>query len=161
MKYMKKAFILSIITAFVFMVAVTPVVYADGTVGNSTPAGSAGNQTPSGSVGNQNSNTLTNPLAGSGVNSVGALVKKAVEIFSYVAILIAVLALIWVGFQFVLARGDSGKMKELKSWLFWIVVGVAVVIGARLIVNIVINTLGASNAIDQRIIHSAQDAVNN
>src|SRR5437868_4573283 len=45
--------------------------------------------------------SLQNPLR-SDLNSVGAVVSKFVEIFSYIAIILAVLAFVWVGFQFIL-----------------------------------------------------------
>lgn len=102
--------------------------------------------------------TLKNPLK---VDSVGGLVQNFVEIFSYIVILFAVLALVYVGLRFILARGDATQMKELKEWLLWIVVGVAVVIGARIIIQVVINTLSATGTIDQGIINSTQDALNN
>jgi hypothetical protein len=99
--------------------------------------------------------TLTNPLK---VNSVGDLVKNFVDIFSTVVIILAVLTLIWVGLQFILARGDVAKMKELKEWLLWIVVGIAVVISARLIVDIVINTLSATGTIDANTLNTIKSA---
>lgn len=101
--------------------------------------------------------TLSNPLK---VDSIGGLVQNFVEIFSYIAILFAVLALIYVGLRFILARGDPTKMNELKEWLLWIVVGVAVVIGARIIIQVVINTLSASGVVDQRTVQSFQKAAN-
>ncbi|MEK7642039.1 MAG: TrbC/VirB2 family protein [Patescibacteria group bacterium] len=101
--------------------------------------------------------TLQNPLK---VNSIGGLIQDFVEIFSYIAILFAVLLLIYVGLQFVLARGNSERLNDLKKWLFYIVIGVAVVIGARVIIQVVINTLSASGAVDQRTIQSAQRAAN-
>lgn len=99
--------------------------------------------------------TLQNPLK---VDSVGGLVQNFVEIFSYIAILFAVLMLIWVGFQFIMARGNSTRMNELKDWLIKIVIGVAVIIGARIIIQIVINTLSSTGVVDQRTIQSAQKA---
>ena len=115
-----------------------------------------------GKVNEQGSNstqtfTLTNPLK---VNSIGGLVQDFVEIFSYVVILFAVLALIFVGLRFILARGNAGEMTKMKDWLFWIVIGVAVVIGARVIIQVVINTLSASGTVDSRTIQSVQKAVN-
>ncbi len=100
--------------------------------------------------------TLSNPLK---VDSVSGLVQNFVEIFSYVVIIIAVLLLVWVGLQFILARGDANKMKELKEWLFWIIIGVAVVIGARIIVEVVINTL-ASSGVDPNTINAVRGALN-
>jgi hypothetical protein len=99
--------------------------------------------------------TLKNPLK---VDSVGGLVQNFVEIFSYIVILFAVLAIIWVGFQFIIARGNATRMSELKDWLLWIVVGVAVVIGARIIIQVVINTLAATGTVDERTIQSVQKA---
>jgi uncharacterized metal-binding protein len=73
----------------------------------------------------------------------------------------AVVAFIWVGLQYILARGNAEKMKELSKWLGYIVIGVAVVIGARVIISIVINTLSSTKIVDERIINSAQDALKN
>ncbi|OHA16611.1 MAG: hypothetical protein A3C79_01655 [Candidatus Taylorbacteria bacterium RIFCSPHIGHO2_02_FULL_45_28] len=100
--------------------------------------------------------TLSNPLK---VDSVAGLVQSFVEIFSYVVIIIAVLALIWVGFQYIVSRGDVTKMKDLKNWLWWIVVGVAVVIGARVIIEVVINTLSLSGTVDPKTINSVRSAI--
>lgn len=101
--------------------------------------------------------TLSNPLK---VDSIGGLVQNFVEIFSYVVIIFAVLALIYVGLRFILARGNVEEMKKLREWLLWIVVGVAVVIGARVIIQVVISTLSASGAVDQGIINSTSNALN-
>lgn len=98
---------------------------------------------------------LQNPLK---VRTIGGLIQTAVEIFSYVVIIFAVLAFIWVGLQYILARGNSEKMKELSKWLGYIVIGVAVVIGARVIITIVINTLESTGVVDERVIQSARDA---
>ncbi|MDE1940639.1 MAG: hypothetical protein KGI66_00780 [Patescibacteria group bacterium] len=102
--------------------------------------------------------TLVNPLQ---VNSIGGLIETFVEIFSYIAILIAVLMLIWVGFQYITAaaQGNSEKIKSLHSYLLWIVVGVAIVIGARVIVQITINTLSATHTVSQNVIQSANNAL--
>ncbi len=67
--------------------------------------------------------------------------------------------LIWVGLQFVLAQGKPERMKELKNWLLWIVIGVAIVIGARIIVTVVINTLEATGTVSPRVIENANNAI--
>jgi len=101
--------------------------------------------------------SLTNPLSPQ-FNSVGGLISSALQIFSYIAVLVAVLLLIWVGFRFVLSQGNTEKMKELKNWLLWIVVGVAVVIGARIIVSVVISTLDATGVVSPNVIQNAKQA---
>lgn len=147
---------------------------AGGSAGNPTtvPAGAAaGNPTTipaAGTPGNPttipartggNTFYLQNPLDPK-FNSVGGLVQGALEIFSYLVIIFAVLMLIWVGLQFILAQGNPDKLKELKNWLLWIVVGVAIVIGARIIVSIVINTLQATGTVSPSVIQSAHNGLN-
>lgn len=104
--------------------------------------------------------TIQNPLS-SKFNSVGSLVSGFAEIFSYLVVIFAVLALVWVGFQFILARGNGERMKELKNWLLYIVIGVAVVIGARIIISVVINTLSATGTVSPGVIQNAQNALQN
>lgn len=101
---------------------------------------------------------LSNPLK---ANSIGEVVLDFVQIFSYVVILLAVLALIYVGFQYVIAsaQGASDKIKELHGYLLYIVIGIAIVIGARVIVQVVINTLSATGTVDSGIINSANNAL--
>lgn len=98
---------------------------------------------------------LVNPLK---VDSVGGLIQNFVDIFSYLVILGAVLAIVWVGLQFILAQGNPERLSELKKWLFGIMIGVAVVIGARVIIDIVINTLASTGTINQSTIQAVQKA---
>ena len=114
---------------------------------NTSPSAS-----PSGSV-----VTLKNPLDPK-FDSVGKLIQGAVDIFAYLVIIFAVLAIIWTGFEFIIAQGSVTKMKDLKDRLLYIVIGVAIVIGARLIVSIVINTLEASGVVNSTVIQSAKNA---
>ena len=53
---------------------------------------------------------------------------------------------------------DTRLRKDL-TWLDLVVFGVAVVIGARIIIQVVINTLSASGVVDQRTIQSAENAL--
>ena len=99
--------------------------------------------------------TLSNPLK---VDSVGGLIQNFVDIFSYIVILGAVLTIIWVGLQFILASGNPDRLKELKKWLLGILCGVAVVIGARIIIDIVINTLASTGVVNQSTIQAVKKA---
>ena len=100
--------------------------------------------------------TLHNPLQN--VTSIGQLVQNFADIFTYLVVLFAVLMLIWTGLQYVLARGNPEKMKENSQRLMWIVIGVAVVIGARILVQVVINTLEATGAVNSTVITNANKA---
>lgn len=68
---------------------------------------------------------------------------------------------IYVGFQYVTnaAQGNAKKIEELHKQLLWLVVGVAVVIGARVIIQVVINTISATNTVSPSVIESANKAV--
>ena len=116
------------------------------------PAGShaGGNPTP------QTTATLQNPLTK--VSSIGDLVKSGLQVFSYIAVLFAVMMLIVVGFQYIMARGNPDAMKKASQWLLYIVIGLAIVIGARIAVDVVINTLSANGVVDPNVIQSARNA---
>lgn len=101
---------------------------------------------------------LANPLR-SNINSVGALVNKFVELFSYLVIIAAVIMIVFTGFQLILARGNPEKMKEYGQRLGYILIGVGIVIGARIMIMIIINTLEATGTINQGTINTIQRAV--
>lgn len=101
---------------------------------------------------------LQNPLDPK-FNTVGGLVSGFVEIFTYLVVIAAVILLIWTGLQFVLAQGNMERMKELKNRLLYIVIGIAIVIGARVIVYAVLNTLEATGTVRPGIINSTNRAL--
>jgi cytochrome bd-type quinol oxidase subunit 2 len=127
----------------------------EGSTAGSSVEGSTGGSSVEGST-SGGKFTLQNPLK---VKSLGGLIEAFVEVFSYLVILFAVLALVYVGLQYILARGNPERMKELSNWLLWIMIGVAVVIGSRILVSVVINTLGNSGVVDQKVIQSANNAL--
>ena len=150
--------------AFVFM-SVPDTVYGQGdgptdTISNTeAPTDTISNtEAPTDTITNPSSGTFTlqNPLR---VDSVGGAVQAFLEIFTYIVIIFAVLMLVWVGLQFILAQGNADRIKELKKQLTWLVVGIAIVIGARLIVQVVINTLKATGTVSPGVIENADRAI--
>jgi hypothetical protein len=105
----------------------------------------------------QSTFTLRNPLKG--IDSVGGLLSKFIEILSYLLILFAVLMIIWTGLQMILARGNPEGLKEQGKRLGYILIGVALVIGARVIIMVIINTLEATGTVDPRVIQSTNRAI--
>lgn len=103
---------------------------------------------------------LQNPL-NKNISSVGDLIQAVIEVITYLFIIFAVLMFIYVGFQYVTnaAQGNAKKIEELHKQLLWLVVGVAVVIGARVIIQVVINTISATNTVSPSVIESANKAV--
>ncbi|MES2314892.1 MAG: hypothetical protein V4524_03095 [Patescibacteria group bacterium] len=103
--------------------------------------------------------TLSNPLKG--VNSVSDLILTFMKIVSYIAVIFGVLMLMWVGLQFVLAQGNPEAIKTRSNQLLWVVVGIGVILGARILISVVINTLQATGTVNPAIIQNAQNAINN
>jgi hypothetical protein len=102
--------------------------------------------------------TLSNPLHG--VNSVSDLIFIFMKILSYLAVIFGVIMLMWVGLQFVLARGNPEEIKKRSNQLLWIIVGIGVILGARILISVVINTLQATGTVNSSIIQNAQNAIN-
>ena len=132
-------------------------VHAQSSIGGVTDPTPAANQTPAKTDSSSGIFTLKNPLK---VNTVGEVINAFLEIITYLLIILAVLAFIWTGFLFVYnaSTGNSSKLSELKSRLLYIIIGVAIVIGARIIIQVVINTIAATGTVDQKVIESARNA---
>ena len=91
---------------------------------------------------------LQNPLK---AESIQEIIFLAVDIAVYIGAAFAVLAIIFVGFKFVFAQGNETKLKEAKMWLLYIVIGLAILISAKVIVEIVKNTLVKSGVVDKSV----------
>jgi len=156
-KSLSQAFILPVFLCLIVSLISIPTlnVYAQASGGNNT---SSNGVTGGSNTAPATTFTLQNPLKKE-IDSLGGLIEAFVEVFSYIVILFAVLAIIYVGLQYILARGNSEEITKRTDQLKWIVIGVAVVIGARIIVSVVINTLGASGVVDQSVIRSANNAI--
>ena len=100
-------------------------------------AGSTGIDKP---IANQNTPTptLQNPLNASSIQEV---ILLAVDLAIYIGTAFAVLVLIFIGFKFVLAQGNPEKLKEARRWFLWVIVGLAILIISKVMVEIVKNTL--------------------
>lgn len=74
--------------------------------------------------------------------------KDLTQIFSSVLnsltdiiLIIVVIMIIYAGFKYVLAVGNSDKIKDAHKNLTWTLIGAAILLGAQLIANIVITTI--------------------
>lgn len=87
-----------------------------------------------------------NDTAGSGVDS---LVNTAVDILSWIVGVAAVIMIVFAGFKFITAAGDSSKIASARSTLIYAVIGIAVVVTAQVLVGFVVGevngTAGSSN----------------
>lgn len=74
--------------------------------------------------------SLQNPLAGGDINDIPTLVEKLLGIVLVVGVPLIALAIIYAGFKFVTAQGNSTKLEEAKKTFVWIIVGAAILLSA-------------------------------
>lgn len=81
---------------------------------------------------------LENPLK---FGSIEGLVTGLVDIALQVGVVVAALSLIWVGFKYVAARGNPKKIEEAHQALLYTIIGIAILFGAKVIVEIIKGTI--------------------
>mgnify|MGYP001560265415 CR=1 FL=1 len=83
---------------------------------------------------------LQNPL---GVNSLTEFLVRVLRLVSAIAFPVLVLFLVYVGFLFVQAEGNADKLKTVRSYFFWAVVGGLLVLGAQALAYAIDETVKA------------------
>ena len=87
---------------------------------------------------NEKKSVIENPLK---VKSIDSLVSLLVDIALSLGAVLSVLALIWVGVKFILAQGDPKKLEEARRQFMYVVMGIAILFGAKVIVEILKATI--------------------
>jgi hypothetical protein len=77
---------------------------------------------------------LENPLKS---DSIEALLLVFVNGVIQLGAIVVVLALVWAGFQFVAAQGNQEKLQGARMTLMWTIVGAAILLGAKVIVEVI------------------------
>ena len=83
--------------------------------------------------------TIQNPLGN--VQTIPALVSALLGIVLQIGVPVAVFFLILAGFFFVSARGDVAKLTKAKSTFMWTIVGIALLVGAEALIQIIQATI--------------------
>lgn len=91
---------------------------------------------------------LQNPLK---VTSIKEVIFLAVNIMVYIGVSFAILAIIFVGFKFVMAQGKPEEISKAKEWFLYIIIGLAILISAKVIVEIIQNTLVKSGVVNEKL----------
>lgn len=86
------------------------------------------------------STRLENPLK---VQSVEEFIIKIIDVLLVFALPIIILYIMYAGFLFVTAKGDSGQISTARSALLWAVVGGVIVLGAQIIISVIQGTITA------------------
>lgn len=91
---------------------------------------------------------LQNPLK---AKSVEDIVVTVVDLAIVIGVIFAVFMFIWIGFKFVMARGNESALKEAKEWFLYAVIGTAILISAKVIVEVVKNTFISAGVVKQEL----------
>jgi hypothetical protein len=87
---------------------------------------------------NSNSNTtLQNPL---NATSLVQLLQEVLNYVTYIGGIFLVLVLVFVGFQFVMARGNPEAIGKAQRALLWTVIGGLILLGASAIATVIVST---------------------
>lgn len=88
---------------------------------------------------------------GNGMGQIQNPLGNVTDIFTFINILLdavfklgavlAVIAIIYAGFLFVTASGDEEKIKTAKKTLLFTVIGIAILLGARIIAAVITTTV--------------------
>lgn len=82
--------------------------------------------------------TLTNPLATTDIRTViGRLIQAMLGVTGSIALLM----FIWGGFQWLISGGDPEKVKKGKETLKWSTFGIAMIVGAYMLVSTIVTAL--------------------
>ena len=112
---------------------------------NSVPAAGGTTNGASGAPAAGGQNLLPNPIKAGNIQD---LIYLIVNIVTYIGMILAILALIWVGFKFVAAQGNSDKLTEARREFLYVVIGIAILIGAAAITDIIKTTLTSAGVVD-------------
>ncbi len=144
-KLIKIFFALLLIISF----TTSTIVFAesDGTVSGRTPDGTvSGKPDPNRTNTPQQLVKLQNPLK---VNSIEEVIYLGIDILINVGVVFAMFAIIFTGFKFVWAQGNSKEIEEAKKRFYYILIGLAVLISSKVIVQIVRTTLEQAGVVKE------------
>lgn len=85
-----------------------------------------------------NASCTTNPHGSVSLNSI---IKTIINVLSWVVGVVAVIMIIYGGFRFVTAGGDSNNVSAARSTVLYAVVGLVVAASAQVIVHFVLNEI--------------------
>ena len=90
-----------------------------------------------------NAEPLLNPLAGGGaeVDTISEFVMAILSVAMYIGMPLIGLIMIYAGFKFLFARGNTDKIKNASFNIMWVIIGVAVFLGAWTLSTIVDSTI--------------------
>lgn len=84
---------------------------------------------------------ICNPLKTG--DSIEAFFLKLIDVAIAIGSVLAIIFLIYAGFLFVTAQGNEEKLRKAKSAFLWTVIGIAVLLGAKVIQAVIAGTVAS------------------
>lgn len=106
----------------------------------STGGGNTGGSTFSPGGGNIGT-TLVNPLGAN--TTLMSLLQSILNFVIQIGTVIVIMMLVYVGYKFVVAQGEPGKITEARNMLLWTVIGALILLGAKVIATGIEATVNA------------------
>ncbi len=83
--------------------------------------------------------TIENPLKGGG--NIETIVKNILDYVLYIGGMVAIFSFIYAGFLYVTAQGNESKLKNAHAFITGTVIGVAILVCAEIIGQIIKTTI--------------------
>ncbi len=85
---------------------------------------------------------LSNPAPGAGA-TMQDFIYLLIEIIRLIGIPVLTVCIVYAGFLFVTAGGSEDQVTKAKGWIFWTLVGATIILGSRVIADVVYGTASA------------------
>lgn len=85
--------------------------------------------------------TLKQPAPGSGA-TLQDFIAVLIKIIQAIGIPVLVVCIIYAGYIIVAAGGNEDQVTKGKTWIFWTLIGAAIIVSAQVIANLVYDTAG-------------------
>ena len=95
-----------------------------------------------------------------GPKSIPILIAKIADFLITLAIPLAVLMIIWAGFMFVTAQGDTSKISKAKKNLLYTIIGVLVILASKVLVVYIQEALTGGKSRANALLGSIRNTLN-
>lgn len=86
---------------------------------------------------------IKNPLS---VDTIQAFIQLILDTIFPIAAMLSIFFLIYAGFSMVMAGGSEEKLSKAKSMLIWTMVGIAILLGAKVLSAVICGTISQLGA---------------
>lgn len=138
--------IINVLTLLTFLLLATPVLAQQkapslgGGSGAPSLGGGGGKVVPI--------NKLSSPIQAQNIQD---LLLKLVDLAIVLGAIAAAFVFLWIGFSLVMARGDPKAITAAKEYFFAAVVGTAILISSKVIVEVIKSTLVNTGVVNQEL----------